>query len=73
MFLEKLHTSSAHAGNEDSDVCTTNQPTLGACQLQFVAPVEDHIHGVLVNIIDFLWDSFPVTSLASPSSEYHAA
>ena len=79
MFLEKLHTSSVHSVYEDSDVylpgvyCAINQPKLGAGELQSVAPVDDHMHGVLVNITAVLWDSFLVISLASPSTEYHAA
>ena len=73
MFLEKLHTLSAHAVCEYSEVCTTNQPKIVACKLQSVAPVEDHINDVLLNITNVPRDLFPVTSLASPSSEYHAA
>ena len=46
---------------------------LDAGQQQSVAPVADHVHGVLTSLTDVLWDSYLVTWLAIPSSEYHVA
>ena len=77
MFTEKLRASSAHAVNKVTNVCLViykvRESTLDAGQQQSVAPVDDHVHGVLTNPTDVLWDSYPLTSLAIPSSEYHVA
>ena len=79
MFTEKLRASSAHAVNKVTNVCLGNIATFVIQRLaqvsnvQSVAPVDDHVHGVLANPTNVLWDSYPVTSLAIPSSQYHVA
>ena len=74
MCTETLRASSAHAVNKASNVYLGNIAPFGASQQQSMAPtVDDHIHGVLVNSTDDLWDSYSVTSPAISSSEYHVA
>ena len=40
----------------NGEYCAIRESTRGAGQQQSVAPVDDHVHDVLANPIDVLWD-----------------